>query len=116
MNTSDSPKTLNTAMLVAAYRNIGGLFVPDILHVIPDLSRKENSVEEEYLFRIGDFCDGIVSVSSDGLRIKQFTSSALNIAYSEYYESRHGNREMMVLLRPLLESILLPPIRRGINT
>ncbi len=105
---------LRTAPLVTAYRVLQDLFTPAFISAPVNYERTEaqNNPGVTCTFTIVGFGHGIavVSVGKDSveLHIKQFTCHGLGIAYAEFYESRHGNRELMTFLRPLLEAKLLP--------
>lgn len=100
---------LRTPSLVTAYTALQALFTHSFT-VAPVAVEKRP--DASYSFSIAGFGHGIVGVESNAevltICIKQFTSHEAGIAYAEYYEGRHGNRELMTLLRPLLESKILP--------
>lgn len=112
---------LRTAQLVAAARQLQELFTIGFLHAEATITnlREDPMMEGDkvFEFRVQGFAHGTArAVLFDGeikaICLKQFTSDVSQVSYTEFYESRHGNRELNYLLRPLVESKLLPVLTK----
>lgn len=116
---------LRVNQLIAAARTLQGLYTADFIHATATVTDiKETSVlvdpdlQWTVEFEVPTFCHGrAVFAYEFGLlrliTLLQFT--AQDIAYSEFYRSRHGNEEMLSLLLPLLEAKLRPVVYEAIN-
>ena len=107
---------LRTAPLIAAYKSLSNLFTLEAINTTATIDFKARSVFDFHIDGIGH---GIAEVLSEddtitGIQIKQFTSESQDIIFSEFYESRHGNKELLCLLHPLIESILLPALAKSL--
>lgn len=107
---------LRTAQLVQAGGLLHQYFQPAYTHAKAEISNvricpKDN--DPVFDFKIAGYGHGIgraVVVEGDikAICMKQYTSEAPLFTFTEFYEFRHGNRELNYLLRPLIESKLLP--------
>lgn len=98
--------------LISAYRAVAELYTPAFIHAQAIISASEPDAIGDRIvtFTIGDICHGIGrAVYFEGFRafaIKQISTTTGGVCYSEFYLRRHGNNELDVLVRPLIESKL----------
>ena len=109
---------LRVPQLVAAARDLQALSTPAFIHATaPVTNVRDTGVvsdpdpERTFDFAIDGFGHGTaIMVFREGrfrlATVVQFTGPG--IAYTEFYRGRHGNEELVTLMRPLLEAKLLP--------
>lgn len=112
-------KPLRVPQLVQAFRLVSDIYTPAFIHagvnvVVGELEgfcggpAFAGYGNRNVVFEIGDICHGIgTAIYAEGefkaLQIKQLTCKN-GLIYTEFYRFRHGNEELMSLLRPLIEA------------